>query len=62
MRVGNVALPSTARLHALTQTVQLQPLEFVDLVHIPSGAGMLFLTTMQVQSGNFNFMEHVGTR
>lgn len=56
LRIGGVDLPSTARMKLYNTNVELAPLQFVDLAKV-SGAGMLFLTTMQVESGNQNFME-----
>ena len=55
--IGDITLPSTARLKLIHTNVTLQPLELVDLVNIKKGSGMLFLTMMQVSSGNLNFME-----
>ena len=55
--IGDISIPENARLQLIKHTnVTLDALEFVDLVNV-KGAGLLFLTMMQVQSTNFNFME-----
>jgi hypothetical protein len=56
--IGDIPVPENARMKLIKhENVTLDTLEFVDLVNIPKGAGMLFLTMMQVSSINFNFME-----
>lgn len=57
--VAGMTLPAEARLKLLHTDVVLKPLEFVDIVSIPTGqSGLMFATTSQIQSSqNFNFME-----
>lgn len=56
-KIGDVLLPPSSRLKLFETNKKLDPLEFIDLVDV-QGAGMLFMSTMQVQSQkNFNFME-----
>jgi len=55
--IGDIPVPTTARLKLIKTNVTLQPLEFVDLVNIQHGSGMLFLTMMQVSSQSINFLE-----
>jgi len=56
--IGSIPLPSSARLKLIShKNISLKVLEFVDLVNIPKGSGMLFLTMMQVESTNLAFME-----
>ena len=58
LEIGDIMLPDTARLSLVRSDVNLTALEFVDLVNIPQGNGMLFSVTMQVESTiNLNFME-----
>ena len=40
--IGDIPVPTTARLKLIKTNVTLQPLEFVDLVNIQHGSGMLF--------------------
>ena len=59
LRVGDLDLPTNARLKLLKTDKILQPLEFIDIVNVDSSnSGMFFQVTMQVKSSkNFNFME-----
>jgi len=58
VRVGAIELPTTARLKLQVTRKTLQPLEFVDIVDVPSpSSGLIFLHSMAVSSGNYNFME-----
>jgi len=57
LKIGDHSLPDNARMKLISKNVKLTPLEFVDVVNIPSGSGMLFMSSMVVDSGNFNFME-----
>ena len=57
-QIGDVRVPPSARLKLLKTEKSLAPLEFVDLVDIPTGAGLLFMSSMSIKSQlNFNFME-----
>jgi hypothetical protein len=56
---GGIDLPSTARMVQYTfNNYTLQPLEYINLVDAPKGTqGMLFFSTLAVESGNLNFLE-----
>jgi hypothetical protein len=58
VRIGSLELPSTARLQLQVTHKTLQPLEFIDVASVPAPAsGLIFLHSMAVASGNYNFME-----
>ena len=58
VQVGSLTLPEQARLQLQVTNTTLQPLEFVDVASVPSPAsGLIFLHSMAVASGNYNFME-----
>ncbi len=40
-----------------TQSVTMNPLDFLRVIDVPSGSGVVFMTTLAVQSGNLNFLE-----
>jgi hypothetical protein len=57
--VGDLELPgASARLalHKIEQKLY-QPLEWVPLLDLPTGDGLVFQTTLAVTSGNLNFLE-----
>ena len=56
--IGGVTLPPTARLHqSRLVNHTFQPLDYVPLVDLKEGNGMIFMSTLTVQSGNLNFLE-----
>ena len=58
VRVGPLELPTTARLQLQVTQKTLQPLEFIDIASVAAPAsGVIFLHSMAVSSGNYNFME-----
>ncbi|KAH3765899.1 DUF2961 domain-containing protein [Pelomyxa schiedti] len=54
---GSLTLPSTTKLTLVKWEGTLSSMEYVDFVNIKSGAGMVFFHTLQVDSGNLNFLE-----
>jgi len=58
-KIGALSLPPSARLVMQSQhETPLAPFELVDLANVAAGkSGMLFLTTMHVNSGDLNFLE-----
>jgi len=54
--VGNIQLPSQARLKLIRKRIRLKPLQFVDLCDI-SGRGFFFGLFMAAESENYNFLE-----
>jgi len=55
---SGIPVPSTARLNLIVQNVNMQPLQYIDLVNIPAGTkGLYFFHTLAVTSGNLNFLE-----
>ena len=59
LKIGDLDLPTNARLKLIKTDKILQPLEFIDIVNVDSSnSGMFFQVTMQVNSSkNLNFME-----
>lgn len=58
LRVGALELPTAARLQLQVTERTLRPLEFVDVARVPAPkSGVVFLHSMAVASGNWNFME-----
>jgi len=58
LQIGNVVMPSTARLNLIVQNVVLQPLQYFDIATFPAGTrGYHFFHTLAVQTGNENFLE-----
>jgi len=56
--IAGVDVPLKSRLNLAAQTKTLQPLEFYDMVNVPSGThGLHFFSTLAVESGNMNFLE-----
>lgn len=37
----------------------LQPLELLNIVDVPTGSGIMFMSTLAAASGNLNFLEGV---
>ena len=35
----------------------MAPLDFLDIAHVDSGHGLMFMSTLAVRSGNLNFLE-----
>lgn len=57
INIGGIPLPSTAKLLQFRTDGLYQPLEFINLVDIPSGKGLFFMHTLAVTSLNENFLE-----
>lgn len=55
--VGGVTLPSTAKMNLFHFDDIVQPLEYVPLVNLTSGAGVHWMSTLAVSSGTLNFLE-----
>jgi hypothetical protein len=58
LSVGGIPLPTGAslRLHKIESRL-FQPLDWVPIVDLPSGDGLVFMHTLAVQSANQNFLE-----
>jgi hypothetical protein len=58
VHIGSLTLPSSARLrlHKI-ESVTFQPLEWVNIVDIPSGQGLVYLTAITANSSTSNFWE-----
>ncbi|KAH3761409.1 DUF2961 domain-containing protein [Pelomyxa schiedti] len=52
-----VQLPQTSRLRQFIVEGTYDALDFVEMVNVPSGNGMHFMSTLMVESGNWNFLE-----
>jgi len=57
IRIGDLAIPSSARLVQHTNNAQFAPMDFVTIASASSGQGVFFMHTIAVASGNLNFME-----
>ena len=56
--ISGLTLPASARLvQQRIDNAVYQPLDFVTLLDVPSGSGVLFAHTLSVSSGNLNFLE-----
>jgi len=55
--IGDFTVPSSSKLILHNQKVTLQPLQYFDVVYVPSGNGLHFFHTLAVQSDNLNFLE-----
>jgi len=57
IRIGNLVLPTTAKLRLYKFQADVPALQYVNFVKIPSGSGLMFMHTIQVESNNLNFLE-----
>jgi len=57
IQFGGVVVPKTAKMNLQRIQKSVQPLEYVDVVSVPSGPGVHFFSTLAVSSGNLNFLE-----
>eukprot|EP01103_Thecamoeba_quadrilineata_P017355 TRINITY_DN6117_c0_g1_i1.p1 TRINITY_DN6117_c0_g1~~TRINITY_DN6117_c0_g1_i1.p1 ORF type:complete len:438 (-),score=58.40 TRINITY_DN6117_c0_g1_i1:38-1324(-) len=57
INIGGILIPPHAKLNQIITNATFQPLEWVDLVDIPSGPGLHFMHTLAVSSGTMNFLE-----
>eukprot|EP00048_Salpingoeca_helianthica_P005713 m.90857 g.90857 ORF g.90857 m.90857 type:complete len:428 (-) comp13709_c0_seq2:45-1328(-) len=57
IQIGDVTLPSNARLQLQKFEGTVDPMEFVTVTNVTKGAGMHFMSTLAVTSGNLNFLE-----
>ena len=55
--LGGVTLPTTARLRLAVVNSTVQPLEFVDVLNVPTGAGAVLGHTLTFTSPNLNTLE-----
>jgi len=56
--IGDVTLPSSARLVQSRISQTLAPLDTIDVINVESGSsGVLFFHTLSAQSANLNFLE-----
>jgi len=55
--IGDVTIPTTAKLHLYAQKVSLQPLQYLNVINVPSGNGLAFYHALAVKSDNLNFLE-----
>ena len=56
--IGGFTLPSSARLiQQRLVNATFEPLDWVTVLDVPSGSGLLFSHTLAVTSGNLNFLE-----
>eukprot|EP00823_Brevimastigomonas_motovehiculus_P001068 TRINITY_DN115_c0_g1_i1.p1 TRINITY_DN115_c0_g1~~TRINITY_DN115_c0_g1_i1.p1 ORF type:complete len:426 (+),score=73.37 TRINITY_DN115_c0_g1_i1:173-1450(+) len=55
--IGGIHLPFGAKMKLLHVKGDFQPLDWVPMADIPSGKGLLFMSTLSVTSGNMNFLE-----
>ncbi len=54
---GGVPLPTTARMQLQVFNQTVQPLEYVPIVNIPTGNGMVVLVTLAFSAANLNTLE-----
>lgn len=58
IRIGDVTVPSSARLVTQENNALLQPLDYYDLLSLNNAThGLVLMTTLSVLSGTANFME-----
>jgi len=55
--LGDYKVPSNAKLLQFVNNADFQPLEWVTIASLPSGAGIHFMHTIAVKSANLNFLE-----
>ena len=55
--VGDMEVPKTARLVQYVQKLTMQPLDKLNVVETKGKAGLAIFWTLQVASGNLNFLE-----
>jgi len=58
--IGDVPIPSYAKLNLFTVNALFNPLDWITLANVPQGQGIkgfIFLHSLQVLSGNWNFLE-----
>jgi len=57
IHIGDFVVPNNAKL--LLQKVEkvVQPLEWVNVIDVPTGGGLFFMHTLYVTSTNLNFLE-----
>eukprot|EP00456_Euglypha_rotunda_P077472 TRINITY_DN7316_c0_g2_i9.p1 TRINITY_DN7316_c0_g2~~TRINITY_DN7316_c0_g2_i9.p1 ORF type:complete len:426 (-),score=33.85 TRINITY_DN7316_c0_g2_i9:128-1405(-) len=55
--IGDVTVPTNAKLYLYNQHVTLQPLQYFDVINVPSGNGLAFFHALAVQAANLNFLE-----
>jgi hypothetical protein len=57
INIGGVPIPQAAKLLQFRTDGLYQPLEFINLVDLPTGKGLFFMHTLSVSSKNLNFLE-----
>jgi hypothetical protein len=55
--IGDYRVPTTAKLLQFTNNAAFNALDFVPIAALSSGAGIFFMHTIAVRSGNMNFLE-----
>lgn len=55
--LGDYRVPSNAKLLQFTNNAAFQPMDWVTIASLPSGAGIFFMHTIAVKSGSMNFLE-----
>lgn len=55
--IGDYQIPTNAKLNQYSNGAVFEPLEFVTIAQVPSGAGVFFMHTIAVRSGTMNFLE-----
>jgi len=55
--VGGIQIPAKAKLNLIKFEKAVNPIDWVPIVDLPTGTGLLLMHTIQVQSGNLNFLE-----
>jgi len=57
IEIGGVTIPNTGRLKLQVIDKDVSPIDWVNLVDVPTGSGLFFMHTLAVKSGNLNFLE-----
>lgn len=55
--IGGVTLPTTARMNLQITNATFSPLDYVTLVDVPTGNGLVFMQTLTFAAGNLNTLE-----
>jgi hypothetical protein len=55
--IGGVAIPTTARMQLQVNSLVLAPLEYLNIVDVPYGSGLIFSTTLAFVAPNLNTLE-----
>jgi len=55
--IGNIPIPSTARMNLQIFNQTVPPLAWVPIASVPSGSGLFFMHTISVAAADLNFLE-----